>query len=243
MIGRRVQPWDAGFSELVATVALRREQDRLSEVVDALRERHPQVPLLSTPRLCAGLRPCLNRASRKKHVIPWTAWSAPSSGPCRATSVGRTPWSTWPMRPSHFATMTTLHAIATQLAPFAWHPRVGVGGGRRGAGQPGAGPAGCVRGSDRRSARVSRRSGGVGHGDGRRPLDDRVRVERADALLERDAEGDRDSGRDHPRWVPGAVSLPSGSSPWRRRIGGDSRDGAVRTPGMGSRRRSAGEPD
>jgi hypothetical protein len=49
-IGRGAQPWDAGFSALVATIALRREQDRLDEVVDAAREavtRYPSYPLLS----------------------------------------------------------------------------------------------------------------------------------------------------------------------------------------------------
>lgn len=48
-LGRRAQPWDAEFSWLVAIVALRREQDRLPEVVERIHEgveRFPSYPLL-----------------------------------------------------------------------------------------------------------------------------------------------------------------------------------------------------
>ena len=47
--GYLVTPWDAGFTHVVATVALRREQDRLVEVVDLLHEaipRYRSYPLL-----------------------------------------------------------------------------------------------------------------------------------------------------------------------------------------------------
>jgi tetratricopeptide (TPR) repeat protein len=47
--GLLVTPWDAGFAHVVATAALRREQDRLAEVVDALHEAVPRY--LSYPLL------------------------------------------------------------------------------------------------------------------------------------------------------------------------------------------------
>jgi tetratricopeptide (TPR) repeat protein len=47
--GLLVTPWDAGFAQIVATVGLRREQDRLPEVVDALQAAVPRY--LSYPLL------------------------------------------------------------------------------------------------------------------------------------------------------------------------------------------------
>lgn len=193
-IGRRVQPWDAGFSELVATVALRREQDRLAEVVDALRiavPRYPSYPLLGC--VLAFVHAATGRQDEARRSVDGMVRDDFRSLP---RDIG------WAYAMVHLAEAAialrardAAAAIATHLAPFAsLHASA--------SGEVSAGPVSLTLG--RLAAFERRLDAAITYLDaaeawvtktGADLWTIRVRVERAAVLLARDASGDDQTAR------------------------------------------------